>query len=651
MVDLEPHRGVDRALARALILGAVTGGGIACFGGEGAQGLVCDRDDDCGPALRCVDGRCEGGRERDALCGNGLLEPGEDCDDGNLDDGDVCTSVCTSPRCGDGFVSAGELCDDGNGCSSTCDSVCGDGLVSGFEACDDGNLEEGDACTPTCALPSCGDGFLAPGEDCDDGNLADGDSCTSMCTDPRCGDGLLALGELCDDGNDDETDACTTSCAAPSCTDALVSGDETDLDCGGSCGGCSIGRSCVDDGDCEHEACVDQTCVEIVREVVAGGEATCALLNTGARCWGRGELGQLGYGNLASIGDNEEPALAGLVDLGLAPTQLAMTTLRACARLEGGFVRCWGDNEYDYLGHDHDGNIGDDETPGSLAVITVGGPVVQVATGSKHACALLDDGAVRCWGWNGFGMLGYPNAGPIGDDERVYTAGDVRLGGPAKQLSLGTEHSCAVLVDGAVRCWGKGSSGRLGTGSFEDIGDDEDPEDVDLVAVGGPVVQVEAGDWHTCALLEGGTVRCWGASSYGALGHGSGSVGTVVHPEDSGDVDLGGTVTQIASESHHTCALLEGGAVRCWGWNNFGQLGYGHTETIGDDEVPSADVEVGGPAVGVTTGRSHSCAVLAGGSVRCWGRNERGQLGYGHTETIGDDEVPASVGDVPCTLP
>jgi cysteine-rich repeat protein len=158
----------------------------ACFAGEFAQGYPCTGDADCGPALACIDGLC-GGPGEAAVCGNGLVEVGEDCDDGNIQGGD--------------------------GCSENCD-FCGDGITQAWEECDDGNTAAGDACTPVCRAATCGDGFPAPSEACDDGNHIGTDGCTPSCALPACGDGFVNhASEACDDGNGIETDACTTACA------------------------------------------------------------------------------------------------------------------------------------------------------------------------------------------------------------------------------------------------------------------------------------------------------------------------------------------------------------------------------------------------------------------------------------------------------
>jgi len=106
---------------------------------------------------------------------------------------------------------------------------------------------------------------------------------------------------------------------------------------------------------------------------------------------------------------------------------------------------------------------------------------------------------------------------------------------------------------------------------------------------------------------------------------------------------------QVAAGAYHTCALLTNGSVRCWGRNTYGPLGYGNTITIGDDEAPKSagDVKVGGAVTQIAAGSDHTCALLTNGNVRCWGDGSYAPHGYGNTNDIGDNETPASVGDVP----
>jgi cysteine-rich repeat protein len=200
--------------------------------------------------------------------GDGVVQAGEACDDGNDDDTDACSSMCAAGACGDGVVQMGEACDDGNAvdedtCTGTCeDAACGDGFVQPGEACDDGNTVDGDDCTNACALATCGDGGVQMGEACDDGNAVDTDACLSTCLVASCGDGFTQTGvEECDDANQSNADTCTVACELPTCSDGLESGNESDVDCGGgTCNDCNKGGGCKADTDCVTGACVNGAC-------------------------------------------------------------------------------------------------------------------------------------------------------------------------------------------------------------------------------------------------------------------------------------------------------------------------------------------------------------------------------------------------------
>ncbi|MDD9947179.1 MAG: hypothetical protein OXU20_39435 [Myxococcales bacterium] len=168
-------------------------------------------------------------------------------------------------------------------------------------------------------------------------------------------------------------------------------------------------------------------------------------------------------------------------------------------------------------------------------------------------------------------------------------------------------------------------------------------------------VQVTAGGSHTCALLDDASVKCWGANESGELGledtHARGDA-----PGEMGDdlpaVSLGTgrhAVAVSAGAANHTCALLDDGSVRCWGANDFGQLGLGDVEPRGDDphemgdELSATDLGAGTWVVGVEAGGGYSCAVLNDGSARCWGFNGYGNLGLGDHEHRGDG--PSEMGE------
>ncbi len=389
-----------------------------------------------------------------------------------------------------------------------------------------------------------------------------------------------------------------------------------------------------------------------VTSLSLGFEDTCALLSDGSvRCWGYGSYGELGYGNTNTIGDDELPSSAGDVDLGGKAVQVSVGGYQSCALLVGGTVRCWGIGTYGQLGYGNTNTIGDDETPASAGDIDVGGTVTSIVAGPYHACAILEGGKVRCWGANNLGQLGYGNVETVGDDETPASVGDVDVGGPVKALTLGMFDTCALLETGKVRCWGWGFQGELGYGNTNDIGDNETPASAGDVDVGGTAIAISAGGYHTCALLDGGKVRCWGTNydSLGELGYGNSiNIGDNETPASAGYVEVGGTVVQLEAKGFHTCVLLQNQSVRCWGYGAKGQLGHVNTNDIGDNETPASagDIDLGGAVARIIAGEYHTCALLKVGGVRCFGDNRYGKLGYGNTNDVGDDETPASAGDV-----
>jgi alpha-tubulin suppressor-like RCC1 family protein len=197
-----------------------------------------------------------------------------------------------------------------------------------------------------------------------------------------------------------------------------------------------------------------------------------------------------------------------------------------------------------------------------MGVLSLGGSAQQIAAGMHHACAILDTGDVRCWGSNWTSQLGYPGIDVVGDDEAPADMPTVSLGGTVEQLALGSNHSCALLEGGSVRCWGQNGMGQLGISGYDVVGDDEDPADAPVLQLGGPAQQVVAGNEFSCALMEDGTVRCWGRDDLEQLG----GADPVVLPTQA---------VQIAAGEAHVCAVLETGDLLCWGDNSEGQLGNG----------------------------------------------------------------------------
>lgn len=459
---------------------------------------------------------------------------------------------------------------------------------------------------------STGEAACDPNATCE--NLPDGYACA-------CNTGYAGDGATCAD-----VDECATS--TDQCDpNATCTNDDGGYVCECHSGFEGDGYACVQPGD--H-----------VVALSAGSSHTCALLSSGfVRCWGVGNYGQLGYASIDSVGDDETPASVGDVNVGGAVVELATGDSFTCARLSGGSVRCWGLGGDGRLGYGNVTNLGDNEVPATAGDIDLGGEAVQLVAGAAHACAVLSTGGVRCWGRGAQGRLGYGNTNNIGDNESPASAGDVPLGGKAIDIAAGDLHTCAVLETGAVRCWGYSLNGQLGYGNKLDIGDNETPASAGDVSLGGEAVQIAAGKASTCAIMSDGAVRCWGAGTFGRLGYGSTT--TIGDDETPGSVNplvLGDAAVQLTAGAYHNCAILEAGGVRCWGYGGEGRLGYEGTDNIGDNETPASagDVEVGGEVFDIVAGGQHTCAVTFLG-VMCWGNNAFGQLGYARvtpTETL-----------------
>ena len=392
--------------------------------------------------------------------------------------------------------------------------------------------------------------------------------------------------------------------------------------------------------------------------VSAGKFHTCAVIEGNVRCWGANFEGELGLGNKNAVGDKGPASKAPYVKLDGKALQVVAAGDRqsnySCALLEGGDVRCWGANQFGQLGLGNTDRVGQENTPTDVPPLGLGGAATFISAGASqfasHACAILEGGLLRCWGGNKYGELGLAHTTTVGDDEPPSALAPVQLPEKTAHVSSGKYHTCVVSEKGTVRCWGWNKYGQLGLGHTKNIGDDEVPGRAAKVALPGKATQTSVGRWHSCALLENGDVHCWGRNNKGQLGLGNTKdIGDNEKLRKSKAVDLGAPAIGIALGSLHTCALLEDGRVRCWGDNKFGQLGYSHTRDVGDDESPMtvAAVYMGEKAVALTAGAYHNCAILESDQLKCWGYNKFGQLGYGHTKNIGDTETPAAAGNVP----
>lgn len=321
-------------------------------------------------------------------------------------------------------------------------------------------------------------------------------------------------------------------------------------------------------------------------------------------CWGINAEGQLGDGTATT---RRLPVR--VTGLPRPATALGLGYDAGCAVLDDGSVWCWG--------RAGDGGIGAPDMLRSNVPLRVAGltePAVSLGVGGTHLCAVLEGGGVACWGENGRGQLGVEGSSPRRAATRVDT-----LVGEAAEAVGGQFHTCARLRSGAVWCWGQNVFGTLGDGGFADR---SAPREVSLRA---SAVALSTQTNHVCAALDDGTTWCWGYNTDGQLGNG----GRAVSPRPVEASALPAPSTVLSAASNHTCAIGDDGRVRCWGGNEFGQLGDGTTTRR---TRPGAAVMLPAAAVRVSTGGAFTCAALGDGRVFCWGENTNGNLGDGTTQ-------------------
>lgn len=322
------------------------------------------------------------------------------------------------------------------------------------------------------------------------------------------------------------------------------------------------------------------------------------------------------------------PTPMGFVNIG--SRAIASGREHTCAITSNGAVKCWGYNGFGQLG---DGTTTTRLTPVDVSGLSSGG--VAIAAGSNHTCALNSAGAVKCWGSNRYGQLGDGSNWTITRLAPVDVSG---LSSGVVAIAAGESHTCAVTSAGAVKCWGANHSNQLGDGiphSGVTGIQAERRTPVDVSGLSSGVVAIAAGAGHTCALTSGGAMKCWGSSGYGQLGEGT-NLNRLTPVDVSG---LGSGVSAIAAGSNHTCALMSSGAVKCWGQNNSGQV-------LGDGYYYMSPLDVTGLSSGVAAiaaGADHTCAVTTAGAVKCWGYNLFGQLGDG---TATDRRYPVDVSGI-----
>ena len=398
-------------------------------------------------------------------------------------------------------------------------------------------------------------------------------------------------------------------------------------------------------------------------KVTTGQQHSCAFLEDATvKCWGLGSFGRLGYGDVLSRGDESGEMGDDLpvvdVGTGLRAVRFESGSFHNCVIFSDATIKCWGSGLAGRLGEGNSESRGDgpNEMGDNLTFIDLGSSrkVTSVAGGFLHTCVILDSNTTKCWGFNADGQLGYEDTatrgdepGEMGDDLNVVDVGNGRT---VVQMSTGRLHTCALLDDATVKCWGANAKGQLGYGDTASRGKAVGEMGNNLLTVdlgsGRSAVQIATGGFHTCAILDNGSVKCWGEGERGQLGYGD-RLNRGDGPSEMGNnlptVDLGSgrTAVQIALGQQYSCAVLDNASLKCWGVGAFGELGYGAILQLGDEPNEMGDnlatVDVGNHTVlQVDCATTHTCALLEGGNIKCWGSGSNGQLGYGDLVTRGD---------------
>jgi alpha-tubulin suppressor-like RCC1 family protein len=356
-------------------------------------------------------------------------------------------------------------------------------------------------------------------------------------------------------------------------------------------------------------------------EIALGGSHSCAVTaNRRVKCWGYNGVGQLGD---STITERHAPVFVKNV---ARARDIAAGAAHTCATVSRDRAKCWGANNY--------GQLGDGTTTSRTIPVGVRGRAffAKIAAGLAHTCAInnvdFDTSVAFCWGRGDVGQIGdghsldrFKPSEVEGDTFRIVS------------IAAGFSHSCSVASrrrggDFIAHCWGANGVGQLGDGTKANA---NFPQRVRRLRV---AFEIAGGANHTCALIPpAGGVKCWGHNGFGQLGDGTNT--QRLTPVWVKGLRRGAEA--IAVGNYHSCARMGGGGVKCWGANNFGQLGDGTTSSR---NVPGFVYRLRRGVTQIALGGSHTCAKVGAGAIKCWGANNNGQLGDG---TTSQSSIPVEV--------
>ena len=393
------------------------------------------------------------------------------------------------------------------------------------------------------------------------------------------------------------------------------------------------------------------------QSIAPGQTHTCALTTDGnVKCWGYGGDGLLGNGSTDNRTTPVDVLTSSTDENPLSDIEtISVGTYHTCALTTDGHAKCWGRAYYQALG---DGTNINRTTPVDVHTSSTDenplSDIEAISVGTYHTCALTTDGHAKCWGNGSYGKLGNGATHTKSTPVNVRTSPtDPNPLSDIETISNGSHHTCALMTNGQIKCWGYGGDGQLGNGST-----DNRTTPVDVLTSSGPlsdITAISAGNRHTCALTINGNVKCWGPSGWGQLGNGSGFGNSLtpvnVHTSSTNSDSLS-DIAAISAGGNHTCALRVNGNVKCWGQGVSGQLGnrtnINRRKTPVNVRTSSTNSNPLSGIAAISAGNSHTCALTVNEKVKCWGQAYNGELGNGSDD---DDSSTTPVDIVDVFLP